>query len=180
MSKRSELASPILAAAIAAVVPAHAQTLYKCVAGGKTSYQAEPCAPHARQSEIAAPRPAPAPAAKGESDAVPANSADAKAPGSSSGDEIELVIDTFVGYTVCSEADPGFGARHAYGFDGWKERHTGLLQRFNRDPEGAQRLQQRLQAERARQAGDPGTARAARIEMCARIAGRVKPLKPQP
>lgn len=164
----------ILAAAIAACLPGHSQTLYKCVADGTTSYQAEPCAARARQSEIAAPRPSPQPeAAKAEGE--PAKPADVRPTA-----DLELVIDTFVGYTVCSEADPGFGARHAFGFDGWKERHAALLQRFNQDPEGPQRLQQRLQAERERQAGDAGAARAARIEMCARIAARVKPLKPQP
>jgi hypothetical protein len=160
--------------AIVAAGPAPAQTLYKCVADGKTSYQSEPCAARARQSEIAAPRPAAAPEPKDE----PAKPGP-EAAGMPAG-ELDLVVDTFAGYTICSEADLGFGARHAFGFDGWKERNAALLERFNRDPAAAQALQSRLQQERQRQEGDPAAARAARIELCARVAERVKPRKPQP
>ena len=166
----------VLAVAMAAAFPAGAQALYKCVADGKTSYQAEPCPTRALQSEIAAPRPMPAREASSEADKPKAPGAPAGTPAG----DIELVIDTFVGYTVCSEADPGFGARHAYGFDGWKERNAALVQRFNQDPEGPRRMQDRLQAERHRQQADPDAARAARIQTCVRIAGRVKPVRPQP
>jgi hypothetical protein len=170
---RHRLAFAITAALAAG--PAPAQTLYKCVQDGKTVYQSEPCVGKASQSEIRPPassRPAEAPAAPAKDEkAAP----DKAKPAGMSREEMEVIVDTFVGYTVCNEADPGFGAQLSTGFEGWKERNAASLQRFNADPEGARLLDARLQAERQRQQGDPGAARAARLELCVRTASRVKP-----
>ena len=162
-------------AIVAACMPAEAQTLYKCVVDGRTSYQSQPCAPRAAQSEIRAP--AAPPRKEQEPDA--AKPEEARPGARVTREELELVVETFVGYTLCAEADPGFGARLATGFEGWRERNAALLGRFNQDPEGPRLLQQRLQEERQRQQGDPAAARSARIETCVRTASRVKPLAPK-
>ena len=165
--------------AVLAAGPAPAQTLYKCVQDGKTVYQSEPCSGKAAQSELRAPSsaaPAAAPAA-----AEPAKPAtDPAPPGRKVNQaEMEFIVDTFVGYTICSEADPGFAAQLATGFEGWKERNASTLERFNQDAEAGKVLDARLQQERLRLQGDAGAARAVRHEMCARTAGRVKPQQPR-
>jgi hypothetical protein len=174
LPRRHHLAYAVLAAL--AALPAPAQTLFKCVQDGKTVYQSEPCTGKATQSEIRAPAAAPEPAApKDAKDAKDAKTPETAKPGSKvSREEMEFIVDTFVGYTICSEADPGFAAQLATGFEGWKERNASTLERFNQDPEGPKLLDTRLQSERQRLQGDAGAARAARLEMCARTAGRVR------
>jgi hypothetical protein len=174
LPRRHHLAFAVLAAL--AALPAPAQTLFKCVQDGKTVYQSEPCAGKATQSEIRAPAAAPAPQpAAAAKDAKDAKAPEKPKPGSKvTRDEMEFIVDTFVGYTICAEADPGFAAQLSTGFEGWKERNASTLERFNQDPEGPRLLDTRLQAERQRLQGDAGTARAARLEMCARTAGRVR------
>ena len=175
MPRRHHLAFAVLA--VLAAVPAPAHTLFKCVQDGKTVYQSEPCTGKATQSEIRAPAATAAP----ELAATPKDAKDTKAPekpkpGSKvSREEMEFIVDTFVGYTICAEADPGFAAQLATGFEGWKERNASTLERFNQDAEGPKLLDTRLQSERQRLQGDPGSARAARLEMCARPAGRGRP-----
>jgi hypothetical protein len=176
LPKPRHLAAAMIAALAAG--PASAQTLYKCVLEGKTVYQSEPCAGKAAQSEIRAPASAAPPAAAPAEPSKPPP--DKAKPGSRiNPQDMQVIVDTFVGYTLCSEADPGFGAKLSAGFDGWKERHAEVIGRFNQDPEGPKMLDARLQQERQRLQSDPAAARGARIEMCARTAVRVAPQPPQ-
>jgi hypothetical protein len=169
-----------LAALLAGSGPAASQSLYKCVVDGKTSYQSEPCGGKAAQSELRAPAPrAPAPEPAKAEEAKPAADAKPKAASRVTRDEMDLVIDTFAGYTICAENDPGFAAKIEAAFEGWRMRNAALLDRFNQDPEGQALLQQRLQTERQRQQGDRDVARSARIEACVRTATRVRPVKPE-
>lgn len=158
-----------------------AQTLFKCVLEGKTVYQSEPCPSRASQSEIRAPAAA-APSAPAEA-AAPAKAdpaATAAKPNTKKvpRDERDFIVDTVAAYTTCLEGDPGYGARLADGFEGWRQRHSENLDRFNQDPEATAALDARLQADRLKQQGDPGIARSIRLELCALAANRLRPVPP--
>ncbi len=152
-----------------------AQTLFKCVQDGKTIYQSEPCPSRSSQSEIRT-RPAPAeapPPAKADP-AAPAKPAANQVPK----DERDFIVDTVAAYTSCMESDPGYGARLADGFEGWRQRFSENLDRFNKDPESTAALNARLQADRLKQQGDPAVARSIRLELCALAANRLRPVPP--
>ncbi len=157
-----------------------AQTLFKCVLDGKTVYQSEPCPSRASQSEIRA-RPAPAPGAPAE--APPLSKADPAGAAKPAAnrvpkDERDFIVDTVAAYTLCMEGDPGYGARLADGYEGWRQRFSDNLDRFNRDPESRAALDARLQADRLKQQGDPTLARSIRLELCALAANRLRPVPP--
>jgi len=139
----------ILAACLAATLPAgaNAQTLYKCVQGGKTVYQAEKCPDDAKQQALEAPRPGPA-------TTTPAQAAAAV------NDGLEIVS----GFRACADFMPQWGDMRRADYEAWRARNAELVARIENEPALQQRYRERMQAERY---GTP--------ERCAKVAALIRP-----
>lgn len=135
---------------------ASAQTMFKCVADGKTVYQAEPCPAAAKQGTLDAP--APGPAARGDTKAK------AGEPARASSGADDATIGTLAGYQACSEAVTEWEPTHRAAFDAWKSRNAAAVARSESDPESKRKYAERLQA------GRTGT-----VKTCVAVLDVIKP-----
>jgi len=146
---------------------AHAQ-LFKCVQpDGRTVYQQEKCADTARQSTV---RPPDAVVEKPLEPKAAAEKAEQQATS-----EIDGIVDVIAGFSVCVEKVSGFGARYGDVYEGWKTRNAAAFSRFGSNPAAAPKLEQRLQAERAKTFADDAEGRAARASACGRVVATIQP-----
>ena len=145
---------------------AHAQ-LFKCVQDGRTVYQQEKCPDTARQSTV---RPPDAIVEKPLEPKAAAEKAEQQATS-----EIDGLVDVIAGYSVCVEKVSGFGARYGDVYEGWKMRNAAAFSRFGSSPAAASKLEQRLQAERAKTFADDAEGRAARANACGRVVATIQP-----
>ncbi len=150
---RTQLAALVLAS-LPLAVPA--QTMFKCVAEGKTVYQAEPCPDSAKQGTLDAPPPGPA--ARGDTKAK------AGEPARASAGADDATIGTLAGYQACSEAVTEWDPTHRAAFDAWKSRNAAAVARTESDPESKRKYAERLQA------GRTGT-----VRTCVAVLDVIKP-----
>jgi len=152
--------------ALGATTVARAQ-LFKCVQDGRTVYQQEKCPDTARQSTVREP------------DAVVEKPLEPKAAAEKAEQqatsEVDGLVDVIAGYAVCAEKVSGFGARYSDVFEGWKTRNAAAFSRFGTNPTAASKLDQRLQAERAKTFADDAEGRAARASACGRVVATILP-----
>jgi hypothetical protein len=137
----------LLAACIAVAIPAgaNAQTLYKCVQGGKTVYQAEKCPEEAKQQMLQVPQ--------GPVQLTPAQAASA----------VDNGLEIVAGFQSCSDAIAEWGAMRRADYDTWRGRNAALVARIESEPAMQQRYREKMQAERY---GTP--------ERCARVASMMR------
>jgi len=152
--------------ALAAAPVAHAQ-LFKCIQDGRTVYQQEKCPDTARQSTV---RPPDAVVEKPLEPKAAAEKAEQQATS-----EIDGLVDVIAAYSVCVEKVSGFGARYGPVYEGWKTRNAAAFSRFGSNPTAAPKLEQRLQAERAKTFADDAEGQAARANACGRVVATIQP-----
>jgi hypothetical protein len=126
---------------VLACAAASAQTLYKCVHGGKTVYQDSKCDESAMQSAVKAP----APVARGDAgDAKPAaDKADQAAPATS---DLDSAIDVVAGYQACSEGIFEWEGAHRSAYEEWRLRNGAVISRVENEPEAQRRRLQKLES----------------------------------
>jgi len=145
-----------------ACAAAEAQSLFKCVQpDGKVVYQDSKCDDVARQSTLRAPAPPPAkpldPKVEAERSVSQAQST------------LDAVIDVVAGFSICTERVRDFGSKYGPAYEDWRKRNAAGMGRFGSEPESARKLDQRLQSERAKPAGEDTAAN------CARIVAAIQP-----
>ena len=118
--------------AVLASTGAAAQTLYKCVQGGKTVYQAEPCPTTAKQDTLKSRDGAPAPAA---------------------GAEVDRMIEFMSTYRACADGVTIWGQEMAGPYEEWRSRNSAMVSRIENDRQLQARYQQRVEAKRNGKAG---------------------------
>ena len=111
-----------------------AQTTYKCVQGGKTIYQAEPCPATATQDTLKSPGGAPAPAA-------------------TAGAEVNRMIDFMSTYRACADGIQVWGQEMAGPYEEWRSRNSAMVSRIENDRQLQVLYQQRVDAKRNGKAG---------------------------
>lgn len=123
----------ILAAlALAASTGATAQTMYKCVQGGKTVYQAEACPTAAKQDTLKT-QTAPAPAATGA--------------------DLNRVIEFMSTYRACADGIKVWGEEMAGPYEAWRTRNSATVSRIESDRTLQSQYKQRVDAKRNGKAG---------------------------
>jgi Domain of unknown function (DUF4124) len=111
-----------------------AQTTYKCVQGGKTIYQAEPCPATATQDTLKSPGGAPAPAA-------------------TAGAEVNRMIDFMSTYRACADGITIWGQEMAGPYEELRSRNSAMVSRIENDRQLQALYQQRVDAKRNGKAG---------------------------
>lgn len=125
----------ILAAmAILAPTGAFAQTMFKCVQGENTVYQAEPCPETARQDKLKAPPPPPPGAGKSG--------------GGGGNADVDRTIEFMSTYRVCADAVSIWGQEMAEPYKAWRTRNLAMVSRIENDRQLQTRFKQRVEAKR--------------------------------
>jgi hypothetical protein len=126
----------VMLAVLVVLLPAGgtAQTLYKCVQGGSTIYQAEPCPANAKQDTLKSQRGASA------SDAA-------------SGAELDRMIEFMSTYRACADGVKIWGQEMAAPYEEWRSRNSALVSRIESDRQLQARYQQRVDGKRNGKAG---------------------------
>jgi hypothetical protein len=141
--------------------------LYKCVQDGKTVYQQERCPETAKQSTVRG------------ADPVPERPLDPKAAeekaGKATATEIDGLIDTISGFTVCAEQVEDFATKYGPAFEDWKSRNAAGFAKFSASPDASGKLNARLAADRAKPFADDSSGRAAKSAHCARVLATIQP-----
>lgn len=115
--------------AVHAPTGAAAQTMYKCVQGGKTVYQAEPCPATAKQDTLKSQGGAPAPAA-------------------AAGAEVNRMIEFMSTYRACADGIKIWGQEMAGPYEEWRSRNSAIVSRIENDRQLRALYQQRVDAKR--------------------------------
>ncbi len=124
----------ILAAmAIVAPAGASAQTMFKCVQGENTVYQAEPCPETARQDKLKAPPPPPPTAGKA---------------GSGGSADVDRMIEFMSTYRACADGVSIWGQEMAGPYKEWRARNMAMVSRIENDRQLQTRFKQRVEAKR--------------------------------
>lgn len=118
---------------LAVLGPFHvtAQTMYKCVQGEKTVYQAEPCPTTAKQDTL-----------------KPQSGAPAPAPTSAGGAEVDRKIEFMSTYRACADAISIWGEEMAGHYAQWRSRNSAMVSRIESDRQLQTRYRQRVDAKR--------------------------------
>lgn len=124
----------VIVLTILAATSTHAQTMYKCVQGGKTVYQAEACPSTANQHTLK-PRDVPAPAAV------------------AAGDEVSRMVDFMSTYRACADGIQIWGKEMAGPYAEWRTRNTAMLSRIEKDTKLQANFQEQVNAKRNGKAG---------------------------
>jgi hypothetical protein len=103
-----------------------AQQLYKCLQGGKTVYQQEPCPEASTQQTLKT-----------------------EAHGTAPMSDEDGVIEVMAGFQACSEVIPEYGRTHRVAYDEWRSRNAGTVGRLDYDPKAKAKFDERLKAARA-------------------------------
>jgi len=119
--------------AVLAPTGAATQTMYKCVQGGKTVYQAEPCPANAKQDTLKSRDGAPAPAAAGA--------------------EVDRMIEFMSTYRACADGIKIWGQEMAGPYEEWRSRNSAMVSRIENDRQLQALYQQRVDAKRNGKAG---------------------------
>jgi hypothetical protein len=121
-------------AMLAVLVPtgAVAQTMYKCVQGGKTVYQAEPCPSTAKQDTL-----------KSLGGAL-------RAP---AGSEVDRLIEFMSTYRACADGIKIWGEEMAGPYEQWRSRNLAMVSRIENDRQLQALYRQRVDAKRNGKAG---------------------------
>jgi hypothetical protein len=167
MSRAALTACTVLAGALLFGAPPARAQLYKCIQDGRTVYQQEKCPDSARQSTV---RPPDAVVEKPLDPKAAAEKAEQQATS-----EVDGLVEVIAGYSVCVEKVSGFGARYSDVYEGWKTRNAAAFSRFGSNPTAARKLEQRLQAERAKTFADDAEGLAARANACGRVIATIQP-----
>jgi hypothetical protein len=113
-----------------------AQTMYKCVQDGKTSFQGEPCPASAKQGTLKARGTAPVPV-----------SAPASAP-ALAGAEFIGTIEVMSAYRACADGIQIWGQEMAGPYGEWRSRNVAMVSRVEKDKQLQTLYQHRVEAKR--------------------------------
>jgi len=116
----------------ASTLPGQAQSLFKCVQDGKTTYQAQPCPEVAKQATVRAPAPPPA---------APGSGADRS--------EVDRVIEFMSTYRSCADAVTIWREEMAKPYEAWRSRNAAIVSRIENDSQLHARYLQRVEAKRS-------------------------------
>lgn len=109
---------------------ASAQTLFKCVHEGKTTYQAQPCPELAQQGTIKAQAVPPAAAGK-------------------DAEQVESVMEFMSTYRSCADAVTIWREEMAKPYEAWRSRNAAIVSRIENDSQLHARYLQRVEAKRS-------------------------------
>ena len=179
-----------LLVALCASPAADAQSLFKCVKGGKVVYQDSKCDDDAKQSTV---RPPDAPAERRFPAAEP--SADPKSEGAKSdasksdpakkaggdggaGMPVNTVVEIISNFEGCAADFPAFAAKYGRAFDQWKTRNHNAMTRYNQDGEARRKVQNSLEIQRKMSRDEDAEGRAEKSERCDKVIGPLVESKP--
>lgn len=119
-----------LLVALAVLSPADvaAQSMFKCVQNGKTTFQAEPCAANAKQNILKTGGNAPASSSKRE--------------------EVNDMIELMSTHRACADGAPGWGLKMIGPYSKWAARNSAAVARIENDPKLHALYQHRVDAKR--------------------------------
>lgn len=121
---------------------ASAQSMFKCVQDGKTSYQADPCPTSAKQDTLKAPPPAASrEAASGQAPAP------AKPPAGVPLD-VAAKIEFMSTYQACADASSMFRGEMAPLYEDWRARNASFVSRIENDRKFLSHLQDLVESKR--------------------------------
>ena len=122
-------------AAMAMFAPsgAFAQTMFKCVQGENTVYQAEPCPETAKQDKLKAPPPPPPSAGKS---------------GGAGSADVDRMIEFMSTYRACADGVSIWGQEMAAPYKEWRTRNAAMVSRIESDRQLQTRFKQRVEAKR--------------------------------
>ena len=127
-----KLSTALLSAIAAfATTAAGAQTMFKCVQGGRTVYQAQPCPETAKQDTI-------------KTQVAPPAAASA---------DIDRMIEFMSTYRACADGVTMWRDETAAPYETWRSRNSEMVSRIENDKQLRARYQQRLAAKRNGKAG---------------------------
>ena len=149
---------------------ADAQSLFKCVKGGKVVYQDSRCEEDAKQSEVRppdppAPRAAPPADAKDTKDGKPE---DVKGAPELSVDEIAGIISNYQG---CAADMPAFATKYAGAYEKWRVRNLKSVLRYEQDGAARKKVRDSMELQRQRFASETAEGKADRAEQCDKVFG---------
>jgi Domain of unknown function (DUF4124) len=137
----------LLTALAFASTGAAAQTMYKCVLGGKTVYQAEPCPDAAKQDTLK-------PQGGGPAAAVPRDAPGGKAAASGGiPADVEQTIEFMSTYRACADGVKIWGEEMREPYNQWKSRNAAAVARVENDSRYNAQYQDRVNAKRNGTAG---------------------------
>ncbi|MBL8534071.1 MAG: DUF4124 domain-containing protein [Betaproteobacteria bacterium] len=120
-----------LVAVLSALIPAaaSAQTMYKCVQGERTVYQAEPCPDTAKQDKLKAQIPPPSSSG-------------------SAGGQVDRMVDFMSTYRACADGVQIWGQEMAQPYAQWRNRNLAMVTRIEKEPALKALFQKQVEAKR--------------------------------
>lgn len=120
-----------LLAVLSSLIPltASAQTMYKCVQGEQTVYQAEPCPDSAKQDKLKA------------QIAPPSSSGPA-------GGQVDRMMDFMSTYRACADGVQIWGQEMAKPYAEWRARNLAMVTRIEKEPALKALFQKQVEAKR--------------------------------
>ena len=146
---------------------ADAQSLFKCVKGGKVVYQDSKCEEDAKQSEVRPPDP-PAPRAVPPADAKDGKPEDVKGAPELSVEEVAGIISNYQG---CAADAPAFATKYAGAYEKWRVRNLKWVLRYEQDGAARKKVRDSMEFQRQRFANETAEGKADRAEQCDKVFG---------